>query len=102
MVDHIGEQHRDYLTGTLVFATPVLPMHYLQPLLHLCISDVNKAKLVKGDALIPTLLDALFLDPEHPRMDHTTVFGEKTDWDATKAPVQQVSTPVLRAACLRI
>ena len=25
--------------------------------------------LVKCDALIPTLLDALFLDPEHPRKD---------------------------------
>ena len=69
MVDHIVELHRDILTGTLVFTSPVLPMHFLQPLLHLCISDVNKAMLVQCPALIPAVLDALFLDPEHVRKD---------------------------------
>jgi len=31
--------------------------------------DVNKAMLVQCNALVPLLLDALFLDPEHPRKD---------------------------------
>ena len=35
----------------------------------LCVADVNKAMLVQCDVLIPTLLDALFLDPENPRKD---------------------------------
>ena len=73
-----------------------------QPILNLCVSDLNKQLLLNAEGFIPLLVDSLLLDPEHPRMDHTTVGGEKTDWDATKAPVQRVSTPVLRAACLRI
>ena len=32
-------------------------------------ADANKALLVQCDVLIPTLFDALFLDPEHPRKD---------------------------------
>ena len=37
--------------------------------------------LVQCDALIPTLLDALFLDPEHPRkdMDETLQAGIQRD-----------------------
>ena len=37
--------------------------------------------LVRCDALIPTLLDALFLDPEHPRkdMDQTLRAGVQCD-----------------------
>ena len=35
----------------------------------LCVADANKATLVQCDVLIPTLLDALFLDPENPRKD---------------------------------
>ena len=31
--------------------------------------DANKTLLVQCDVLIATLLDALFLDPEHPRKD---------------------------------
>ena len=73
-----------------------------QPILNLCVSDLNKQLLLNAEGFIPLLVDSLLLDPEHPRMDHTTVGGVKTDWDATKAPVQRVSTPVLRAACLRI
>ena len=32
-------------------------------------ADANKQMLVRCDVLIPTLLHALFLDPEHPRKD---------------------------------
>ena len=32
-------------------------------------ADANKQMLVRCDVLIPTLLDAVFLDPEHPRKD---------------------------------
>ena len=32
-------------------------------------ADANKQMLVRCDVLIPTLLDALFLDREHPRKD---------------------------------
>ena len=45
--------------------------------------------LVRCDALIPTLLDALFLDPEHPRMN--------TD---EKAPIKALDEP-LRAGIQR-
>ena len=35
----------------------------------ICVADANKAMLVQCNALVPLLLDALFLDPEHPRKD---------------------------------
>ena len=68
-MDDTVAQLEAYLTGSLAPLFPTLPAYFLRPLVHLCISDTNKAMLVRSDALIPTLLDALFLDPEHPRKD---------------------------------
>ena len=103
LVDEIVEGKKDVLTGALVPLFPTIPAYDLRPLVHLCISgtaclldrtgcfprpltfsliaDANKAMLVRCDALIPTLLDSLFLDPEHPRkdMDETLRAGIQRD-----------------------
>ena len=41
LVDEIVSMHMDYLSGPLVFATPVLPAHFFRALVHLCISGVR-------------------------------------------------------------
>ena len=58
---------KDCLSGALVAFFADLPGHWFLPMLHLCISDVNKFMLVRSAELKPLLLAALFLDPEHPR-----------------------------------
>eukprot|EP01050_Picozoa_sp_SAG11_P010949 SAG11_NODE_1128_length_5762_cov_2.633763_1_plen_194_part_00 len=76
-----------------MFSTPVLSPHFFRSMVHLCISgaparwnsrpwccdgeprwlrlpaDANKAMLVQCPSLIPAVLDALFLEPDHPRKD---------------------------------
>jgi hypothetical protein len=71
----------------LALTTPVLPPHFFLAIVHLCISDgescrpspgvlfitlscccaVNKAMLIQSPHLIPLLMSALLLDPEHMR-----------------------------------
>jgi hypothetical protein len=58
--------------------------------------------LASEERIIPTLVDSLLLDPEHPRIDNTALQGV-TDWESAKGPVQQVSrrSSVSLAVCLR-
>lgn len=76
---------------------------YGHSILNLCVSDLNKRLLLNCNGFLPLLVDSLLLDPRHPRVDNNTLLG-KTDWEATKAPVQRVSTSRLvasRSPCLR-
>ena len=81
LIDEVVSHQACWLTGDLVLFFPALHAYFLRPLVHLCISDANKAMLVQSAALIPALLDALFLDPEHPRkdMDETLRAGIQRD-----------------------
>ena len=58
--------------------------------------SVNKELLLHAEGFVELLVDSLLLDPEHPRKEHSSVFGE-TDWENAKAPVQQVR--LFSAAC---
>ena len=53
-------------------------------ILSLCVSDLNKQLLLNCDALLPVLVDNLFLDPEHPRR-------KLGNFDAVAPAVQRVS-----------
>jgi hypothetical protein len=74
--------------GTAVGAFP-MKEDFGQPILSLCVSDLNKRLLLSCQNFIPLIVDSLLLDPEHPRIDNATIMG-KTDWEAAKAPVQRV------------
>ena len=63
-------------------------------ILNLCVSDLNKDLLLKCSGFIPLLVDSLLLDPEHPRMENTTMSGV-TDWERVKAPVQRDFTEAI-------
>ena len=64
---------------------------YGRAILCLTVSDANKELLLASEErIIPTLVDSLLLDPEHPRIDNTALQGV-TDWESVKGPVQQVS-----------
>jgi hypothetical protein len=78
-IDDILKVMRDQLSGALAPFFAVLPAHWFRPVVHLAISDVNKRTLVKSARLIPLLLEALFLEPEHAR---------KGAADSMKAPIQ--------------
>ncbi len=56
---------------------------------NLTISDTNKDLLLNVEGLTSILVDALFLDPEHPRRSGFTVRG-KFDFDAIAPLVQRV------------
>jgi hypothetical protein len=80
LVDAALTTFRDFLSGAVAPFFPDLPAHWFRPVVHLCISDVNKALLVRqGAKLVPLLLDALFLDPAHVRQGAAA---------GTKAPIQ--------------
>eukprot|EP01048_Picozoa_sp_COSAG05_P002803 COSAG05_NODE_122_length_17611_cov_47.044655_1_plen_598_part_00 len=63
-------------------------------ILNLAVSDMNKELLLKCKGFIPLLVDSLLLDPEHPRMENTTMMGT-TDWERVKAPVQRDFTEAI-------
>jgi hypothetical protein len=68
-VDLLTTWTRDLFDGSLQHFFVLVP-HFLKPIEALCISDANKALLVKSSSLVPLLLAALFMDPEHhPRND---------------------------------
>lgn len=46
---------------------PTLTTQFLRPVVHLCISDVNKSLLILSSDLAALLREALLLDPAHPR-----------------------------------
>jgi hypothetical protein len=73
-------------------AGTIVPMKedYGQSMLSLCVSDRNKELLLSCEGFILVLVDSLLLDPAHPRIENVTL-GGKTDWEATKGPVQRVS-----------
>jgi len=83
---------QDCLTGLLVPFLPELSALWLRPLVHLTISDTNKALLVQSKGLIPLLLDAVFLDEEHAR---------KGAPDSMKAPIQVRKRHFLRHLYLK-
>jgi hypothetical protein len=57
----------DTFSGISAGFTPVLPSFYLRCILHLCISDLNKIMLCSCPDLVPFLMEALLLDPDHAR-----------------------------------
>ncbi len=72
LVDAVVTITRQQLTGALAAWHQTLPQGYLAPVLHLTISDKNKALLVQATDLVPLLVDALFVDSAeklHPRRD---------------------------------
>ena len=75
-------QAKSQLSGHMVEYYAVLPPHWLRPLSHLCVSDLNKTRLVRSgmlQMLVTLLVEALFLDSEHMR---------KGAADSMKAPIQ--------------
>ena len=70
---------KEYLSGTIWPFFPTLEPHFFRPVVHLCISDTNKALLVQSAGLLPLLHDALFLDSDHVRKDAAS---------SMKAPIQ--------------
>eukprot|EP01051_Picozoa_sp_SAG22_P016103 SAG22_NODE_2212_length_2831_cov_2.290996_1_plen_646_part_10 len=77
---------KDILSGALVAWFPELPGHWFLPMLHLCVSDVNKFMLVRSAELKPLLLAALFLDPDHLRKDADV---------SMKAPIQAAAAAAI-------
>ena len=92
VVESIVMQLNDFLSGALVAFFPLLPAHFIRPVLQLAISDVNKPFLVKCAAgLLKLLVEALFLDPLHVRAETAC---------ETKAAVQaDAVTCCLQLAC---
>lgn len=79
MVDGTLKLFNELLVGTMSIYLPVLPPHWLVPVLHLCISDENKRLLMESPTLVPLLLSALFLEDDHARKDSA---------ESMKAPIQ--------------
>ena len=69
-----------YFSGVKAAFKPQLPPFFLQPLVHLCVSDVNKRLLVQCKELVTLLTEALFLDPNH---------GRQNQDESIKAAIQQ-------------
>ena len=92
VVESIVMQLNDFLSGALVAFFPLLPAHFIRPVLQLAISDVNKLFLVKCAAgLLKLLVEAFFLDPLHVRAETAC---------ETKAAVQaDAVTCCLQLAC---
>ena len=53
--------------------SPDLREDFLRPLVHLCVSDANKTLLLQSQQqlLLSILLEALLVDPTHPRQVRT-------------------------------
>ena len=66
-VDHVMDHAIQHFSGPFAPFLAKLPPFFLRATLHLCISDANKALLLHSEQLLPLLLEALLLDPEHPR-----------------------------------
>ena len=79
MIDCTLLYFKDTLSGALAPFFPSLPGHWFRPIMHLCISDSNKALLVKSPALLPLLLDALFLEEGHFRKGAEELAALQTD-----------------------
>ena len=62
-------------SGTMATWTPTLPPYFVRPAVALCISDTNKQRLLESasESLLQLLLEALLLDPEHPRQNQPEV-----------------------------
>ena len=71
MIDDTVVIFKDMLSGGLVPFFPELQPYWFRPIVHLCVSDTNKAMLVQSGSsgLIALLLDALFLEADHVRKD---------------------------------
>jgi hypothetical protein len=65
----------------LVAFEPLTP-GFAKAMLNLSVSDLNKELLLACADFIPTMVDSLLLDPEHPRRD-------QPDFDAVAPSVQQ-------------
>ena len=64
---------------------PLIP-EYAKAMLNLSVSDMNKELLLACADFIPTMVDSLLLDPEHPRR-------AQPDFDAVAPPAQQEALP---------
>ena len=59
---------QEQLSGITVQFFPNLSAYWFKPVQFLCVSDVNKELLIENkDAVIPLLLEALFLEPERSK-----------------------------------
>ena len=85
---------QDCLTGNIASFLPVLPSQFLKPVVHLCISDTNKALLVQSAELLPSLLlDAMFLRDDHVRKDADVSEKAPVQTDAADACLQLALSP---------
>ena len=72
-------------TALTIFSGAMLPYNtmlapwFLRSLVHLCISDANKLLLMQSPLLTRLLVEALLVDPAHPRQEQA---------DAVKAGIQ--------------
>ena len=68
-IDSIVADNLAHLSGAMADYKPELQPFYLRPLVHLCVSDVNKMLLVQCSDLSTLLAEALLLDPGHMRQE---------------------------------
>ena len=77
------------LSGAAVAWNPELPAFFMRPVVHLCISDANKELLVQcATELMPLLVEALLLDPEHTRQSQPEHVKAAIQEDASECLLQ--------------
>ncbi len=80
MIDGVIHDKLTYFSGAKSGFLPQLPPFFLRPLVHLCVSDVNKRLLVQSSDLVRLLTEGLLVAPQHER---------HTQDEPIKAAVQQ-------------
>ena len=85
--DVVVENQQGMMSG-LAQAFFNLSPHFFRPMVHLCISDENKALLVQSPKLLPTICEALLLDPEHVKKDADGRTKAAVQTDATECLLQ--------------
>ena len=88
MIDSTLAGQLSIYSGTMAPFTPTLPPFFLRPVVHLCISDVNKALLIRSPDLMKLLIEALLLDPEHTRQDQLETTKGTLQHDAAECFMQ--------------
>jgi hypothetical protein len=83
IIEVIPNHLRQIASGPTAAYYTILPAHYLQPLVQLCISDKNKSMLVSAKDLVPLLQEMLFLDMRKDISDESD--GLKADKKAIQA-----------------
>ena len=61
---------------------------WLRPIVHLCISDANKKLLIQNPQLKKLLVEALLLDPDHPRQNQSADVKAAIQQDGAECLVQ--------------